>query len=76
MLEAYYSCALEAGTDEAGRGCLAGPVTAAAVILPERFEDPLLNDSKKLSADQRERLAPPWWWACHRLCSITRFSYG
>ncbi|EAR17090.1 ribonuclease HII [Robiginitalea biformata] len=58
MLEAYYSCALEAGTDEAGRGCLAGPVTAAAVILPERFEDPLLNDSKKLSADQRERLAP------------------
>ncbi len=58
MLEAYYSCALEAGTDEAGRGCLAGPVTAAAVILPESFEDPLLNDSKKLSAAQRERLAP------------------
>ena len=58
MLKAFYSCALEAGTDEAGRGCLAGPVTAAAVILPERFEDPLLNDSKKLSRAQRERLAP------------------
>lgn len=58
MLEAFYSCALEAGTDEAGRGCLAGPVTAAAVILPENFEDPLLTDSKKLSRAQRERLAP------------------
>ena len=58
MLEAFYSCALEAGTDEAGRGCLAGPVTAAAVILPESFEDPLLTDSKKLSRAQRERLAP------------------
>lgn len=58
MLEAYYSCSLEAGTDEAGRGCLAGPVTAAAVILPEDFSDRLLNDSKKLTAAQREELAP------------------
>lgn len=40
---------LEAGTDEAGRGCLAGPVVAAAVILPKDFSHPLLNDSKQLS---------------------------
>ena len=46
----------EAGTDEAGRGCLAGPVTAAAVILPEEFENDSLNDSKKLTAIARERL--------------------
>ena len=45
---------LEAGCDEAGRGCLAGPVFAAAVILPERFICPGLNDSKKLSAELRE----------------------
>lgn len=48
----------EAGTDEAGRGCLAGPVTAAAVILPEHFENPLLNDSKQLSEKQRDGLRP------------------
>ena len=44
---------LEAGTDEAGRGCLAGPVTAAAVILPPDFSHPLLNDSKQLSEKSR-----------------------
>jgi ribonuclease HII len=49
---------LEAGTDEAGRGCLAGPVTAAAIILPEGFENKLLNDSKQLSEKTRERLKP------------------
>jgi ribonuclease HII len=49
---------LEAGTDEAGRGCLAGPVTAAAVILPESFELPYLNDSKKLTDNQRYTLRP------------------
>ena len=49
---------LEAGTDEAGRGCLAGPVTAAAVILPAEFDVPLLNDSKKLSEKQRQFLRP------------------
>ncbi len=49
---------LEAGTDEAGRGCLAGPVTAAAVILPESFELPYLNDSKKLTDNQRYALRP------------------
>jgi len=47
---------LECGTDEAGRGCLAGPVTAAAVILPKDFTHPLLTDSKKLTAKQRYAL--------------------
>lgn len=46
----------EAGCDEAGRGPLAGPVVAAAVVLPEGYTNPLLNDSKKLTANQRERL--------------------
>lgn len=49
---------VEAGCDEAGRGCLAGPVYAAAVILPCNFENNLLNDSKKLSEKQREKLRP------------------
>jgi ribonuclease HII len=49
---------IECGTDEAGRGCLAGPVTAAAVILPEHFELSLLNDSKQLSEKTREKLKP------------------
>ncbi len=49
---------LEAGCDEAGRGCLAGPVFAAAVILPKRFSHPLLNDSKKLTHEQRCALRP------------------
>lgn len=48
----------EAGCDEAGRGCLAGPVVAAAVILPKDYENILLNDSKKLSATAREKLRP------------------
>lgn len=48
----------EAGCDEAGRGCIAGPVTAAAVILPRDFYHPLLNDSKQLSEKQREILRP------------------
>ncbi len=49
---------IEAGCDEAGRGCLAGPVTAAAVILPTGFSNPLLNDSKQLTEKQRELLRP------------------
>ena len=57
-LERQLSQLLEAGTDEAGRGCLAGPVTAAAVILPESFELPYLNDSKKLTDSQRYTLLP------------------
>ncbi len=58
MLEIQYSNSLEAGTDEAGRGCLAGPVTAAAVILPPNFKLPLLNDSKKITEKQRFALRP------------------
>ena len=49
---------IEAGCDEAGRGCLAGPVYAAAVILPEDFYHPLLNDSKQLTKKQRDELRP------------------
>ena len=49
---------VEAGCDEAGRGCLAGPVTAAAVILPPDFDNDLINDSKQLTEAQRERLRP------------------
>ena len=47
---------VEAGCDEAGRGCLAGPVFAAAVILPPDYKNPILNDSKKLTARKREKL--------------------
>ncbi|WP_293871789.1 ribonuclease HII [Flavobacterium sp.] len=57
MLQSKFSnYSLECGTDEAGRGCLAGPVTAAAVILPDGFELPLLNDSKQLSEKVRLKL--------------------
>lgn len=48
----------ECGTDEAGRGCLAGPVTAAAVILPDDFKNEILNDSKKISELKRDILRP------------------
>jgi ribonuclease HII len=59
MLQLKFSnCILETGTDEAGRGCLAGPVTAAAVILPENFENKILNDSKQLSEKARAQLRP------------------
>lgn len=54
----YKGEAIEAGCDEAGRGCLAGPVFAAAVILPDNFCNELLNDSKQLSEKQRNRLRP------------------
>ena len=59
MLRNYFleNC-IEAGTDEAGRGCIAGPVTAAAVILPEKFSNNLLNDSKLLSEKRRFELRP------------------
>ena len=57
MLKPYQTKGIiEAGCDEAGRGCLAGDVYAAAVILPEGFSDPLLNDSKQLTEAQRYRL--------------------
>lgn len=58
-LAAYHTKGLlEAGCDEAGRGCLAGPVVAAAVILPPKVRLPGLDDSKKLSVTDRERLRP------------------
>ena len=56
--KSYSNLIYECGTDEAGRGCLAGPVTAAAVILPEDFELALLNDSKKLTEKIRFQLRP------------------
>lgn len=52
----YQETLTEAGCDEAGRGCLAGPVFAAAVILPRDFHHPLLNDSKQLKESQRDEL--------------------
>lgn len=58
MLKLYHYCITEAGTDEAGRGCLAGPVTAAAVILKEDFTNTVLNDSKQLSELNRNQLRP------------------
>ena len=59
MLKPNFSQLLfEAGTDEAGRGCLAGPVTATAVILTQNFQNELLNDSKQLSEKIREKLKP------------------
>ena len=59
MLKLNYSGhLLEAGTDEAGRGCLSGPVVAAAVILPKNFKHELLNDSKQLSEKKRQELRP------------------
>jgi ribonuclease HII len=59
VLEKYlYKDLIEAGCDEAGRGCLSGPVYAAAVILPKDFEHPLLNDSKQLTDLQRRELRP------------------
>ena len=54
----YQPGTLEAGCDEAGRGCLAGPVFAAAVILPDDFHHPWLNDSKQLTEKKREALRP------------------
>jgi len=54
----FQNILLEAGCDEAGRGCYAGPVFAAAVVLPPDFYHPLLNDSKQLSEKQRELLVP------------------
>ena len=56
LLPYYQNQLIEAGCDEAGRGCLAGPVFAAAVILPQHFEHPLLNDSKQIKEKDRFKL--------------------
>src|SRR5882762_941387 len=59
MLQSFYQDQwVEAGCDEAGRGCLAGPVFAAAVILPKNFKNEILNDSKQLSDEKRKMLRP------------------
>jgi ribonuclease HII len=58
LIKSYSGKLYECGTDEVGRGCLAGPVTAAAVILPKNFRLELLNDSKKVSEKNREFLKP------------------
>ena len=58
LLSYFTNDLIEAGCDEAGRGCLAGPVFAAAVILPKDYENEFLNDSKKLSDKQRRALRP------------------
>ncbi len=56
LLNSYQNSGLECGTDEAGRGCLAGPVTAASVILPTKFKNKLLNDSKVVKSGNRNIL--------------------
>ena len=56
LLNSFHKKFLECGTDEAGRGCLAGPVTAAAVILPKRFKNEILTDSKILTKTNRDLL--------------------
>src|ERR1700712_5688712 len=58
LLPFYQNKYIEAGLDEAGRGCYAGPVFAAAVILPKGFNHPLLNDSKQLNEKERDLLRP------------------
>lgn len=56
MLQQKYSDKIEVGCDEAGRGCLAGPVVAAAVLLPHNFKNKTLNDSKQMSKKKREEM--------------------
>jgi ribonuclease HII len=58
LLPHFQTELIEAGCDEAGRGCYAGPVFAAAVVLPKDFYHPLLNDSKQLTAEERNELKP------------------
>lgn len=58
LKNAFNKLVIEAGCDEAGRGCYAGPVFAAAVILPPKFRHPLLNDSKKMTHEQRMEVRP------------------
>ncbi|MEO7119757.1 MAG: ribonuclease HII [Ginsengibacter sp.] len=58
LLPFYHNKFFEAGLDEAGRGCFAGPVYAAAVVLPKNFYHPMLNDSKQLTKEEREQMRP------------------
>ncbi len=79
MLRGSYSKKIEAGCDEAGRGCLAGPVVAASIILPKKFKNLLLNDSKKLSKKNRLELeevikdeAISWAVLRDQTCAVVR----
>jgi ribonuclease HII len=56
LLSCFSKTYIEAGCDEAGRGCLAGPVVAAAVILPKRYRHKILNDSKQLTKAERDAI--------------------
>ena len=58
LLPFFHNKFIEAGVDEVGRGCYAGPVYAAAVVLPKTFYHPLLNDSKELTKEERNLLRP------------------
>jgi ribonuclease HII len=58
LLPFYHNKFYEVGLDEAGRGCFAGPVYAAAVVLPKNFYHPMLNDSKQLTKEEREEMRP------------------
>jgi len=69
----YQDILLEAGTDEAGRGCLSGPVVAAAVILPDDFSHPILNDSKQLTENQRQMLRA--YIECHAIATSVSYVY-
>ncbi|MEO9144077.1 MAG: ribonuclease HII [Ginsengibacter sp.] len=73
LLPFFHNKFLEAGVDEAGRGCYAGPVYAAAVILPKDFYHPLLNDSKKLTKEERNYLRPIIEEECIS-CAVARVS--
>ena len=65
LLPFFHNKFIEAGVDEAGRGCYAGPVFAAAVILPKDFYHPLLNDSKELTKEERDLLRPVIEKSCY-----------
>ncbi|WP_417885112.1 ribonuclease HII [Zunongwangia sp.] len=68
MLLTHFKDCIECGTDEAGRGCIAGPVTAAAVILPKKFKNEILRDSKKLTHSKRTVL--------RKILEVESLSYG
>ncbi|MEO5646870.1 MAG: ribonuclease HII [Chitinophagaceae bacterium] len=75
LLPFFHNKFREAGLDEAGRGCYAGPVFAAAVIFPKDFRHPLLNDSKQLTEKEREELRPiiekeSISWSVAQVCNV------
>ena len=66
LLSSFTPDLIEAGCDEVGRGCLAGPVVAAAVILPKNYSHEVLNDSKQLTREERDQLQ------CHFISALRR----